>query len=230
MAENKLTITSEEAELLSQELDLLAKQEQGQNLEQNETETLQKITTLREELKERFSGEENPEQSTELQSALAQKEHFRTKHGKAQKEFEDYKKVNPPKSPPKPPKSKTKEEEGEEEPEDAEVWEASKDPLEIIKFNKTLQKYSEEETEFIMRNAPTKNLEGIIKATEDPMVQAAIQGMRDKVAKENKVPPPSPPGSPPKPADVEKTVKEGKEAEEVEKEIERTEQGKGEGV
>ena len=58
-------------------------------------------------------------------------------------------------------------------------------------LEKTLKDYDEQETEFIIKNAPTKDIDGIIKAEKDEMVQFAIKSRRDKVAKEQKVPSPS---------------------------------------
>ncbi len=70
-------------------------------------------------------------------------------------------------------------------PEEVEVWETSNDPLEVVRLGKVLKDYSEQETEFIIRNAPKKNIEGILKSEKDQWVQAAIQSTREKVAKEN---------------------------------------------
>ncbi len=218
----KPKITPEEADLLSQETELLAKKEQGQNLEANEIETLSEITTLQGELAERFKGEENPVESKDLQSALAQKDHFRTKAKKAGEDLEDYKKENPLKG--APPKEDKKSE-------DAEIWKASEDPMEVVKLGKVLKDYSEEETEFIMKNAPTKDIEGIVKATENPMVQAAIQGMRDKAEKLSKTPPPSSPDGSTPVFDAPKAVKEGTEIDEIAKRYKEVDSGeKREGV
>lgn len=77
------TITSEEVELLAQETELLAKKEQGENLESEEEETLGKINSLKEELKERFREKEIPQKTKEeILSLQAQKEHFRNKYEK----------------------------------------------------------------------------------------------------------------------------------------------------
>ncbi len=113
------------------------------------------------------------EKSTDLQSALAQKEHFRTKAETAEAKLKELgdKNTNPD--------DKT------------EIWEASTDPLEIVKLGKTLKDYNEEETEFIIQNAPTKDINGIIEATKKPFVQIAIQAMREKVATERATPSPS---------------------------------------
>ena len=172
------------------------------------------------ELNQEAEAEKTAEQSKELQSALAQKDHFREKAEKAQKDFDEYKSKHPetelPAGTPK---------------EDVEIWEASNDPLEIVKFNKVLKDYDEAETEFIMQNSPTRNLEGIMKAVENPMVQAAIQGMRDKAEAENKVPPPSSPSSTVKVVDAEKAVRDGTVAEDVAERYKKLEEsGTGEGL
>lgn len=72
-----------------------------------------------------------------------------------------------------------------------ETWESSKDPLEVVRLGKALKDYDEDETEFIIRNAKSKDIGGIIKAEKDEMVQFAIKSRREKKVKENKVPPPS---------------------------------------
>lgn len=108
------------------------------------------------------------QKSKDLDSALAQKEHFRTK-------FEELEKKQ------KEPKSN----------EGIEEWTASKDPLEVVKLGKVLKDYDEQETEFIIKNAPSKDIDGIIKAEKDEMVQFAIKSRREKATKENKVPSPS---------------------------------------
>jgi hypothetical protein len=77
------------------------------------------------------------------------------------------------------------------EKEETEFWQASKDPLEIVKLGKVLKDYDEQETEFIIKNAPSKDIDGIIKAEKDEMVQFAIKSRREKATKENKVPSPS---------------------------------------
>jgi hypothetical protein len=140
-------------------------------------------------------------ESKDLQSALAQKEHFREKVEKLQKELEEVKSKVPEKKNPE----KTPEE-------NVEIWEMSNDPLEVVELGKVLSDYSKEETEFVLRNAPTRNLEGIKKAVEDPMVQTAIQGMREKVKKEQQVPEPSSSLGGIIPEDASKIVQEGDDA------------------
>ena len=115
--------------------------------------------------------------------------------------------------------------------EKVEEWVAPSDPLEIVKLGKVLKDYDENETEFIIRNASSKDIDGIVKAEKDPMVQAAITATRDKVAKESKVPTPSSPSSVAETFDAEKAVKEGSELEEVTKRYEKLkESGMGEGM
>lgn len=84
------TISAEEVEILSQEEAILAKQEQGENLETEETETLEKINSLKDDIKERFKDKESPEKTKEeIISLQAQKEHFRTKFGKSDQRVKD---------------------------------------------------------------------------------------------------------------------------------------------
>jgi hypothetical protein len=107
------------------------------------------------------------EKSKELQSALAQKEHFR-------KKYEDLRAEK-------------------EKPESQIGTPKSFDPMETVKISKVLNKYNDEESEFILSRAGSSSFEAIKKAEEDKWTQIAIQGMRDKVAKEQKVPTPSSP-------------------------------------
>lgn len=104
---------------------------------------------------------ETPEKSKELQSALAQKEHFREKFEKAQKELDELKK--------KP---------------NIELPQAQ-NPMEVVRLAKALEGYNEKEIGFISRNATDKSIDGIIQATKDEWVKAGVQAMRDKVEKEN---------------------------------------------
>jgi len=106
---------------------------------------------------------EKPEQSKELQSALAQKEHFRKKYEEAQDEL-------------KKPRNSTF---------------TGQNPMEVVKLTKALEGYSEEEVEFITRNASDKSIEGIVGASKDDWVKTAIQARREKVAKESKTLEPS---------------------------------------
>jgi hypothetical protein len=152
-------------------------------------------------------AEKTEDKSKELQSALAQKEHFREKVDKLEKELEKFK--------PKEHKQEPKEE----------VWEATGDPMESVRLGKSLKDFSEEETEFIIRNAPTKNVEGIIKASKDEWVLAAIEKQREKVAAENKTPAPSSPSPSNTYKTAEEAVKEGeeKELEDIKNRVEKLE-------
>jgi len=116
-----------------------------------------------------------PEPNPEIQRRDAQINHWRSKAEAAEAKLAEAK--------PQP------------APEKVEEWVAPKDPLEIVKLGKVLQGYDEVETEFIIKNAQTKDIDGITKAEKDELVQMAIKSRRDKVAKENKIPSPSAPGS-----------------------------------
>jgi len=104
------------------------------------------------------------EKSKELQSALAQKEHFR-------KKFEDLKSQR-----------------GNPETQTGDSKPKSFDPMETVKISKLLNKYTDDESEFILDRAGSSSYDAIKKATEDDWTQLAIQGMRDKVAKEKAIP------------------------------------------
>ena len=137
------------------------------------------------------------EKSKDLQSAIAQKEHFRTKHEETQKELDVLKGGKPLGV----------------KPEVSEEWIASNDPLEIVRLGKTLQGFDEKETEFIIRNAPTRDIEGIIKSSQDEWVKTAIEAKGEKVVKENKIPSPSSPSGITSRNDASKAVSEGNVAE-----------------
>ena len=80
----KPTISTEEVEILSQEGDILAKEDAGENLSDDEQSSLDKINTLKDDLKERFKETETPEKTKEeIISLQAQKKHFRDKFGKS---------------------------------------------------------------------------------------------------------------------------------------------------
>ena len=74
-----------------------------------------------EKTEEKSEKVEKPEQSKELQSALAQKEHFRTKYEEAQKSLDELNKEPSIKLPP------------------------SQNPMEVVKLAKALEGYNEEE-------------------------------------------------------------------------------------
>jgi len=117
------------------------------------------------ELNKQAETEKTEGKSKELQSALAQKEHWREKAEKAENKIKEL---------------QTK----------GEIA-TSTNPMDIVKLAKALEGNSEEEIEFIARNAADKSIDGIIEASKDEMVQIAIKGKREKVSKETKVPGPS---------------------------------------
>lgn len=116
----------------------------------------------------------------EIQRRDAQIAHWREKAEKAEQKLNTF---NQPSNPSPEPKK-----------DNVEIWEAPQDPLEVVRLGKALQNYDPEETEFIIRNASNKTIDGIIKAEQDEMVQLAIKSRREKVAKENKIPAPGSPG------------------------------------
>jgi len=123
-----------------------------------------------EESSETPEGENLNKKSKELQSALAQKEHFKAKFEQSQKEIEELKKVKPiPSGEPK--KEST--------------------PIEMVRLARALEGFSEEEVDFITRNATEKSIDGIINASKDEWVRTAIQARREKVERESKTPEPS---------------------------------------
>ena len=133
----------------------------------DELETPQENPEGQAEKPEQKSAEQVDKLDPEIQKRDAQIKHWREKAQKLEKKV---------------PKA---------ESENVEEWNAPSDPLEVVKLGKVLKDYDEQETEFIIKNAPTKDIEGIIKAEKDEMVQFAIKSRREKVAKENKVPSPS---------------------------------------
>jgi hypothetical protein len=120
---------------------------------------------------------EKPEESKDMQTVLKQKEHWRTKaidpnSGKEYKVL--YEEATKPKEiipQPKSPETKT-------------------DPMEAVKISKILNKYSDDESEFLISRAGSVSYEAIKKAEEDNWTQVAIAGMREKVAKEQAIPDP----------------------------------------
>jgi len=110
---------------------------------------------------------EQPEKSKELQSAIAQKEHFKKKFEDSQKTIEELRRD---------PKSSSQV--------------SSMDTMQAVRLSKALQGFSEEETDFILRNTSSKTPDEIIKASQDEWVKEAIQARRAKAAAQNKVPSP----------------------------------------
>lgn len=122
--------------------------------------------------------------SKDLQSALAQKEHFR---GKFQTSQEELKRLQEKISA----FTEKQQSEGKAElPKGANIL-GSTNPLELVRLNKALEGYSEEEVEFIIRNAPEKTIDGVINATKDEWVRTAVGAKREKAEKDKKVPSPT---------------------------------------
>ncbi len=135
--------------------------------------------------------EKTEDKSIDVQSVLAQKEHFRTKAEKLESE------LNELKNKPAPTPTATQ----------------AVDPLEVVKLGKAVADYDEDETSFIIRNAKDKSPKGIIDASRDEWVQTAIKARREKVAKEKQILGPSSPGatptfSPKSPQEIAKMPKE----------------------
>lgn len=63
------------------------------------------------------------------------------------------------------------------------------DALDFIKLGKKLETYSEEEIDFAVNHAKSKNPKDILEAFNDEMVQLAITAKREKVEKEKSLKP-----------------------------------------
>ena len=155
------------------------------------------------------------DKSKELESALAQKEHFRTKFEKTEAEKKELEiKLGGA----------------------GQAQTISQDPIVIAKLAKALSSYDEDETSFIISHAKgkfntlTPSPDQIIEASKDEKVQILIQAEREKVLKAKQVPAPSSPSSVQIQPDAEKAVREGKELEEVEKRYKEIESGTGKGA
>jgi len=146
----------------------MAAKEEMETLETEETPAPEK----------EVEAEKPEEKSKDLQSALAQKDHFRTKLEKVEAE----KKILEDKL--KGFNSKT-----------------TGDPMEGVRLGKALADISEEEAEVVITYAKGKfntlspTPEQIIQSSKDDWVQTAIKGKREKVAGEKKTPAPSSPSS-----------------------------------
>lgn len=81
------------------------------------------------------------------------------------------------------------------QPEREEAWEAPADPIALVRFTKEVSDYSADELELATKLAPTRNLDGILKATKDLWFKTAVQAMREKVAKEKQILSPSSPSA-----------------------------------
>lgn len=123
-------------------------------------------------------AEKPEEKSKDLQSALAQKEHYRTKLEKSESDRKAL-----------------------EEKLKGFNSQNTGDPMESVVLGKALADISLEEADVIITYAKGKfnNLkptsEQIIQASKDPVMVAAIKAQREKVRSENKTPAPSSPSS-----------------------------------
>lgn len=120
-----------------------------------------------EETSETPEGENPEKESKELQSALAQKKHYRDKFEKAEEELKRL-------------KAKMTPDEGKKL--------SNLEPMSVVKLAKALGDYSEDEVEFITRNANSDSPDDIIRASEDEWVAGAIKARREKVKKEKQIP------------------------------------------
>jgi len=102
---------------------------------------------------------EKTEESKELKSALAQKKHFKDKYEEAKKKLEGLKKSDEISDMP-----------------------STNDPIAMVKLAKALEGFSEEEVDFMVRNAKDKSINALVDASKDDWVQTAIKAKREKVA------------------------------------------------
>lgn len=147
------------------------------NIEEKDTLTKPKegeeVPQAPEEKTEENQTEENTEEPQEdllkkFQSAEAQKEHFRAKAEKFEKELKELK-----------PEEQPKEEKG---------VISETNPRDIVRLTKALSGYDDDEINFIYRNAKDTSLDSIIEATKDTWVIDSIETRREKVEKEKKIP------------------------------------------
>ena len=144
------------------------------NISQEEAEEAKEGASEGEKETSKQTEEENPEEkSKDLQSALAQKEHFRKKHEESLKKIAILEKSGKVSS----------------------DMPSPSNPMEVVKLAKALEGYNENEVDFIVRNASDKSIDGIIDAVKDDWVKTAIEAKRGKVEGENKTPSPSSPSS-----------------------------------
>lgn len=104
-----------------------------------------------------------------LKTALAQKEHFKEKAQKLEAQLKEVQGKIP------------------------QGTQVGQDPRDVVKLAKALEGFSEEETEFIYRNAKGGDISNIIEASKDDWVKTAIEAKREKLQKDNKIPSPSNP-------------------------------------
>lgn len=150
-----------------------AHQEREEKTSKNQPEK-KTLETSQEENLEKKSDEEKTskkseeDKNPEIQRRDAQISHYRDKLEKAESEIDKYKSSGVP---------------------------MPTDPMQVVKLAKSLEGYSEDEIEFVTRNASEKSPSGIIEATKDEWVQDAIEKRREKVAQEKKVPESSSPSA-----------------------------------
>jgi len=77
-----------------------------------------------------------------------------------------------------------------EEPKEEPKGTEKQDPKVMVRLAKALNDFSEEEIDFIYRNAKDNSPESIIEASKDEWVKMAINAKREKVAKEKQIPEP----------------------------------------
>jgi len=104
--------------------------------------------------------EETPKPEVDVKTVLAQKEHFRDKAEKLEKENAELR----------------------GKPAETNLT------MEAIKVGKKLDKFSEEEIDSIAKIIRSDKPSDILAALENPLVMQGIQTAREKVTKENKVP------------------------------------------
>lgn len=69
--------------------------------------------------------------------------------------------------------------------------ESQVDSVDLIKLGKKLQDYSDDELDFVTEHARSKKPEDILRALENPFIQAGITAHREKVEKEKLILKPS---------------------------------------
>ncbi len=150
------------------------------NIQRDVQDVLEKETPETNEVADTLNTAEpeKVEKSNDLQSALAQKEHFRAKFEKTEAEKKAL-----------------------EERLKGFTSQTTGNPMEAVRLGKALAEHSEEETDVIITyakgkfNTLTPNPEQIIQASKDDWVQTAIKARREKVESERKTPEPSSPSS-----------------------------------
>lgn len=116
---------------------------------------------------------ENQDKNKDLKSALAQKEHFRDKASKLEKELEEI-------------RGKTQEVSNVKDNQAPQV-----DALEIVQLSKSLNGLSEIETNLVLSVSKSSKPKDILAALNSDVVKNAIAYEREKVERENKRPEPT---------------------------------------